>query len=119
MTTNIHTAYAKSRELEEAMERLSNALMDRTLEVSDMIRDSDPATVKMLEKFAAALESDRAECERLLDDAWDVGVKLDSARLEEQATSDLAEIALDVQRGIRDHDELLDACKRTTTMYAL
>lgn len=125
--------YIKAQTLGTALCDLMEDAENRERNLADALRviDGDDtedhdALIEKLRVAVETLEDARSEAEMLggrldtlSDGAWDVSAECEDAHYSRQTTSDLAEIALDVERGIRDHSELIEACKATTPTYVL
>jgi hypothetical protein len=74
--------------------------------LSDDLAERPQATLKAMAAFHVEVAHLARELDALQEDSDEIAYALETLQHDREATSDLAGIALDVERGIRDPDEL-------------
>jgi hypothetical protein len=117
---DIHTAYAQVERTAESAKTVADGLFDRCVELESIILgiDTDAGDEEMtvdrladilvatLTDFTAKLEEDRAEAERCMNDAGEAWTTVENLQYDYADTERFIDLALDVERGIRDPEEL-------------
>jgi oligoendopeptidase F len=124
--TNADTLAATLRELGDDAETQAHGFGNALIDIDDDPTEDAVGLNEKLQTAMHALEDARLHADKLaekLDElaqaASDIAAECEGAHEEREAASDVAGMVLDVERGVRDRIELLEACRGFATMYVL
>jgi hypothetical protein len=99
----------------------ANAMRHEAKALAGRLAGNDDARVlaDLAEEMHSTIRELAKRLDALSDDAGHVECALDNLQHDHEAASDVAGMVLDVERGVRDRIELLEACRGFATMYVL